>query len=111
MKILVTGTGGFIGYHLALRLLERGDEVMGLDSVNDYYDVSVKYGRLDRCGVDSASVEYGKMLSSKKYPNYRFVQMKLEDKGGIDKLFADEKFDRVCNLAAQAGVCYSWGAV
>ena len=107
MKILVTGTAGFIGYHLAVRLLERGDEVVGLDSVNDYYDVRVKQGRLERCGIDAGALEYNKVLSSGKYPNYRFVQMQLEDKENLDKLFAAEKFDRVCNLAAQAGVRYS----
>jgi UDP-glucuronate 4-epimerase len=106
-KILVTGTAGFIGFHLANRLLARGDEVVGLDSVNDYYDVRVKHGRLKETGIDHTKLKYNKILQSSRQPNYRFVQMNLEDKENIDKLFAAEKFDRVCNLAAQAGVRYS----
>lgn len=107
MKILVTGTAGFIGSFLADRLIARGDEVVGLDSINDYYDISVKYGRLERAGVAKDSLEYNKLIQSDKYPNYKFIQMNLEDKENIDALFKAEKFDRVCNLAAQAGVRYS----
>ncbi len=107
MKVLVTGTAGFIGSFTAQRLLERGDEVVGLDVVNDYYDVNVKYGRLERSGIEVAKVEYGKLLDSAKYPNYKFIKLDLDDKEGIDALFASQKFDRVCNLAAQAGVRYS----
>lgn len=107
MKILVTGTAGFIGSHLAKRLLERGDEVVGLDSINDYYDVNVKYGRLARAGIARDSITYGKLLTSSVYPGYRFIQLQLEDKAAMDTLFQDEKFDAVCNLAAQAGVRYS----
>ncbi|MDO8908427.1 MAG: NAD-dependent epimerase [Pseudohongiella sp.] len=107
MKILVTGTAGFIGSHLALRLLERGDEVVGLDSINDYYDVNVKYGRLERAGIGRDSIGHGKLVQSSLHKGYRFIQLQLEDKAGMDKLFADEKFDAVCNLAAQAGVRYS----
>lgn len=107
MKILVTGTAGFIGSFLAERLVARGDEVIGLDSVNDYYDVKVKLGRLDRAGIDSGKVEYNKLMQSTKYPNYKFIKMNLEDKENIDALFKDQKFERVCNLAAQAGVRYS----
>ena len=107
MKILVTGTAGFIGSFLANRLIARGDEVIGLDSVNDYYDISVKYGRLDRVGIDSSKVEYNQLMQSSKHPNYKFIKMNLEDKENIDALFKAEKFDKVCNLAAQAGVRYS----
>ena len=106
-KILVTGTAGFIGSFVADRLIARGDEVVGLDSVNDYYDVNVKFGRLDRAGIDSGKVGYNKLMQSAKYPNYKFIKMKLEDKENMDALFKDQKFDRVCNLAAQAGVRYS----
>ncbi len=107
MKILLTGTAGFIGSHLALRLLARGDEVVGLDSINDYYDISVKYGRLQRAGIEQANIAYNKITTSTTQPNYRFVQMKLEDSAALNALFAAEKFDAVCNLAAQAGVRYS----
>ena len=107
MKILITGTAGFIGFHLANRMIERGDEVVGLDCINDYYDPNLKYDRLAFAGIDREGLEYGKMVSSTKHPNYRFVQLKLEDKEPLLQLFADEKFDAVCNLAAQAGVRYS----
>lgn len=107
MKILVTGTAGFIGFHLAQRLLERGDEVVGLDSINDYYDVRLKYGRLEQTGIAEAAVEYNKPVQSSKHEAYRFVQINLEDQAAVGALFEQEKFDRVCNLAAQAGVRYS----
>jgi len=112
MKILVTGTAGFIGFHLANRLAARGDEVVGLDNINDYYDIRVKYGRLKESGIiqkieDGENIEYNKLITSKKYPNYKFIKLNLEDKENLDKLFKDEKFDAVCNLAAQAGVRYS----
>jgi len=107
MKILVTGTAGFIGYHLANKLIERGDEVIGIDNINDYYDVNLKYGRLESAGVKKEKIEYGKKVESKKYPNYKFIKLNLEDKEAIDKLFKEEKFDKVCHLAAQAGVRYS----
>jgi len=107
LKILVTGAAGFIGFHTVIRLLERGDEVVGLDSINDYYDVSIKYGRLDECGITEGKIVPKKPVQSVKYVSYKFVQMQLEDKESIDALFAIEKFDRVINLAAQAGVRYS----
>ena len=112
MKILVTGTAGFIGSHLAIKLLNRGDEVVGLDSINDYYDQNVKYGRLQRGGIinsleEGKDIPYGKLLTSNTNTNYKFIKLNLEDKDAMMKLFADEKFDAVCNLAAQAGVRYS----
>ena len=112
MKILVTGTAGFIGSHLAIKLLERGDELVGLDNINDYYDQSVKYGRLQRSGIiaelkDGETIEYNELLKSIKYENYKFIKLNLEDKENLNKLFEDEKFDTVINLAAQAGVRYS----
>jgi UDP-glucuronate 4-epimerase len=107
LKILVTGTAGFIGYHLAQRLIARGDEVMGLDSVNDYYDPAVKYARLAQTGIAKESIGYNQLVGSSKHDNYRFIQLNLEDKPNIDALFASHGFDKVCNLAAQAGVRYS----
>ena len=107
MKVLVTGTAGFIGSFVAKYLLERGDEVVGLDNINDYYDINVKYGRLKRAGISLDNLDYNKLNSSIKYNNYKFIKLNLEDKEAIDKLFKEEKFDRVCNLAAQAGVRYS----
>lgn len=112
MKILITGTAGFIGSHLVLKMLDRGDEVVGLDSINDYYDINVKYGRLERSGIingieEGASIPYGKIIKSSKFNNYQFIKLNLEDKDSLVKLYLSEKFDAVCNLAAQAGVRYS----
>ena len=92
MKILVTGAAGFIGMHASQILLARGDEVVGLDNLNDYYDVQLKLDRLARLTP---------------HANFRFVKLDVADRDGMEKLFADEKFDRVIHLAAQAGVRYS----
>ena len=107
MKILVTGTAGFIGFHLALKLLQRGDEVVGLDNINDYYDVNLKYARLDELGVNRDEIKENEFVSSKMYPNHKFIKANLEDTKVINSIFQTEKFDAVCNLAAQAGVRYS----
>ena len=107
MKILVTGTAGFIGSFVAVRLAERGDEVVGVDNINEYYDVQLKYGRLERDGVGRRKAEAGNWVRSSKYSTYRFKRMHLEDRQAIQGLFEKEKFDRVCHLAAQAGVRYS----
>ena len=105
MKILITGTAGFIGFHLANRLSEMGLDVVGLDNINDYYDVNLKYGRLKESGI--FDVQYGKLISSNRFSNYSFIKLDLADKNSLDKLFEKEKFDAVCHLAAQAGVRYS----
>ena len=109
MKILVTGAAGFIGSKIASLLAARGDEVTGIDSINDYYDVRLKWGRLSELGIGDgrSDIEWGKTYSSDTYPTLRFQRMALEDKEAIDKLFDEEQFDRVVNLAAQAGVRYS----
>jgi len=110
LKILVTGTAGFIGYHLAKKLLERGDEVVGLDSINDYYDVNLKYARLNELGIlrhSQLDWESSKLIQSSKYPKHKFIKANLEDSETVNKLFEEDKFDAVCNLAAQAGVRYS----
>jgi UDP-glucuronate 4-epimerase len=92
MSILVTGCAGFIGYHLCLNLLERGDIVVGLDNLNDYYDVSLKMSRLSQL---------------QSFSNFQFYQIDLADRQGMVELFAREKPQQVVNLAAQAGVRYS----
>lgn len=107
MRILVTGTAGFIGYHLAKKLLERGDTVVGIDNINDYYDVNLKYDRLNETGISREAEQWYEPVKSSKYPEYTFVRMNLEDREQMFKLFKESRFDRVCNLAAQAGVRYS----
>jgi UDP-glucuronate 4-epimerase len=107
MKILITGTAGFIGFHLASRLIARGDEVVGVDCINDYYDQRVKYGRLEQHGIAKEAIAYNTPVQSSKHSNYTFIQLNLEDREALLKLFEEEKFEKVCNLAAQAGVRYS----
>lgn len=108
MKILVTGTAGFIGYHLAKKLLERGDEVVGLDNINDYYDVNLKYARLEELGIKKSLIVADTLPAvSTKYPQHKFIKVNLENTQAIYNIFENEKFDAVCNLAAQAGVRYS----
>jgi UDP-glucuronate 4-epimerase len=107
MKILVTGTAGFIGSFIASRLARRGDEVIGLDSINDYYDINIKYGRLKKYGISRSKAEEGEYVQSSKYPTYRFKKMNLENRADLEQLFSEQNFDMVCHLAAQAGVRYS----
>lgn len=107
MKVLVTGTAGFIGSFTAVRLAERGDEVVGIDNINDYYDVNLKYGRLERDGIGRSSAEAGELTRSRRLAGYRFKRMDLENRRAMEELFEKERFDTVCHLAAQAGVRYS----
>lgn len=108
-KILVTGAAGFIGSHVAHLLAERGDEVVGVDNMNDYYDVKLKYARLRECGIEceSENVPLDKKYVSNKFPNYCFVRLSIESKDFLNVLFGDEHFDKVIHLAAQPGVQYS----
>ncbi len=110
MKTLVTGAAGFIGSKLSYLLSMRDDTVVGIDNINDYYDVRMKTGRLAELGIDTpdaGALPFGKSLSSKTLDGFKFIRMGLEDKDSLERLFAKEHFDRVVNLAAQAGVRYS----
>lgn len=106
MRILVTGTAGFIGFHLTNKLLEMGHEVVGVDSINDYYDVQLKYDRLRFAGIEPDGLELGGKAKAANKP-YTFYRLKLEDRDALENVFAAEPIDAVVNLAAQAGVRYS----
>jgi len=106
-KVLVTGTAGFIGFHLARKLVDKGFHVTGLDIINDYYDVDLKYNRLEEAGISRNDISYNQLVSSTKSDHYHFIQLQLEDRDALHELFANRDFDVVVNLAAQAGVRYS----
>jgi len=106
MKILVTGAAGFIGYHLCEKLLSLDHEVVGLDNLNNYYDVNLKLDRLKQLGV--VQVEENKLVVSKLHnEKFQFIKLNLEDRENLPLLFENQSFEMVCNLAAQAGVRYS----
>ena len=109
MKILVTGAAGFIGFHLVLGLIKNGHRVIGLDNINEYYDIDLKYARLEQLGIARKCAEnFLQDCNSRTYTNnFSFIRMQLEDRESMAPLFEKEKFDVVCNLAAQAGVRYS----
>lgn len=107
-KILITGAAGFIGFHLAQKLLDIGYEVVGIDNINDYYDVDLKFDRLMELGIERESAErYHQKIHSSTGLNFTFIRVNLEDREQLPKIFAEHKFEQVCNLAAQAGVRYS----
>ena len=115
MKILVTGAAGFIGFHLVEALVKLGHVVVGIDNINDYYDINLKYARLAESGIDRSKVDrHSELVSesldyvlSDKYQNYRFVKLDITNLKGLEQLFEKENFTHVVNLAAQAGVRYS----
>lgn len=110
MRILITGSAGFIGSKVANLLASRGDEVVGIDNINDYYDVRLKYARLSKLlSIQSSSYDmpFGEVYQSRVFPTFRFIRLSIDDKSSLDQLFQEEKFDVVINLAAQAGVRYS----
>src|SRR4051794_37986053 len=106
MNILVTGTAGFIGFHVVNRLLNEGHTVVGIDSINDYYDVRLKYDRLAFAGINVNSDKCNKYISTKT-SSYIFYKLNLEDTTSLEKIFGEYNIDIVVHLAAQAGVRYS----
>lgn len=106
-NILVTGAAGFIGFHLINRLIKEKYQIIGLDNINDYYDVSLKFARLKEAGIEKEKIKYNLIINSKKNQNYRFIKLDLLDKDNLKYLFHKYKFDYIIHLAAQAGVRYS----
>ncbi len=107
MKILVTGAAGFIGSYVVEHLVKRGDEVIGLDNINSYYDIRLKLERLEDLGIDADEIRENVLIRSRNYPNFQFVKTNIENPGYLFRLFEEQMFDKVCHLAAQAGVRYS----
>jgi len=107
MKILVTGTAGFIGFHLVKKLINKGHEVIGIDNINNYYSTDLKYDRLKECGVYKEYFKTNRAIQSLTWPSYHFLKLDIVDTERIMDLFKDQKFDLVIHLAAQAGVRYS----
>lgn len=111
MKILVTGVAGFIGFHVARELASQGYDVTGIDNINDYYDVELKYARLRQTGFPKEKIksQIGQPagIFSERYPNYRFFRLDLADKEKLDWLFEENRFTHILHFAAQAGVRYS----
>lgn len=108
MKILVTGAAGFIGYHLCLNLINQGHTVIGLDNINSYYDVNLKYARLHNLGIQNREeIEINQVNNSISFPLFSFYKSDITDREFLYELFHEQQFDVVCNLAAQAGVRYS----
>ena len=107
MKVLITGTAGFIGFHIARNLLLNGFEVLGIDNFNDYYPVSLKYDRLVQLGIHQSEIVDNKPFFSSIFPNFLFQKLDITNQNRLDEFFNTSKPDIVCHLAAQAGVRYS----
>jgi UDP-glucuronate 4-epimerase len=107
LKILITGSAGFIGHHLLLALQPIFTHVTGLDSINSYYDVGLKYDRLGKQGFEREQIKYNRLISGEKHQNLQFIQLDLSDEYALDSFFRTQQFDIVINLAAQAGVRFS----
>lgn len=121
MKILITGTAGFIGFNLTKKLLERGDTVVGIDNINDYYDVNLKYARLEETGISRKEIENAerhpelvsgstsyKAVQSTKYENYSFVRMNLEDREQLMDLFQQENSTRYATWLPRPVYATAW---
>lgn len=107
-KILVTGAAGFIGFHTVRRLCASGNEVIGADNINDYYNPELKYARLEACGIEKQQITDGNTLKSSSLPGYSFIKTDLKDRKLTRELFANHRFDLVINLAAQPGARHSF---
>lgn len=108
MRIFISGTAGFIGFHLTNLLARQGHEILGFDNINDYYDVGLKYSRLEQLGIEKSHVADGVFIQSNVFSNLQFIKADLQDKSLVMSCFADFRPDIVCHLAAQAGVRYSF---
>mgnify|MGYP001365476055 CR=1 FL=1 len=108
-KILITGSAGFIGFHLVKSLVDLGHNVIGIDNINDYYDVNLKFARLEQLGISRENaINFNNLSSSDLYgEQFQFLRINIEDSKMLSNLFKAQNFDIVCNLAAQAGVRYS----
>ena len=107
MNVLITGTAGFIGFHLVSKLLEEGTSIIGLDNINDYYEPGLKYSRLANHGIQRENIKENVLVESDSQKDYCFIKLDLSDKENLFRLFQEQKFDKVVHLAAQAGVRYS----
>jgi UDP-glucuronate 4-epimerase len=107
MKLLITGSAGFIGFHLVNHLLNEGHQIVGIDNICDYYDVELKYCRLRQVGIFKEEISYNKPLQSAYYPAYTFYKLDLEDIVNLRAIFENEDINKVINLAGRPGVRYS----